>query len=207
VVIGTSKVPAWEDVPPRLHSFGHCAVCKEPGVIETTESDYGVFGDEQLFPVLPRGLPKGLLRDRVEVSYREAAKCSAAEAWLATAVMVRRTLEAIGQEFDPKAKRLLDGLEAMKRQGVISEELLQWAHHLRVLGNHGAHPGDEVVAPEDGQEAMEFLEAIAETIYVLRPKFERMKRRRERTAPSMNQSDHCGPGSRPGTPKESTDEG
>jgi hypothetical protein len=30
---------------------------------------------------------------------------------------------------------------------------------------------------------MEFLEAIAETIYVLRPKFEAMKKRREKPIP------------------------
>jgi hypothetical protein len=150
VVVGEHRLPRWEDIPPRVHSFGHCAVCGEPGVTETTAGPYGTEEDEQLFPSPPRTLPKRLLPPRVEVSYREAVKCASAEAWLATAVMVRRTLEAIGQEFDPKAKPLFAGLKAMKEKGVISEELLQWGDHLRFLGNVSAHPTDEVVEPEDG---------------------------------------------------------
>jgi hypothetical protein len=92
--------------------------------------------------------------------------------------MVRRTLEAIGKEFDPKARRLFDGLRAMKDRGAISEELLQWGDQLRFLGNIGAHPTADVVTPEDGRDALEFLNAIAETIYHLRPKFQAMHKRR-----------------------------
>ena len=105
------------------------------------------------------------------------------------AVMVRRTLEAIAREFDPDAKTLFKGLHAMKVKGLISEELSQWGDALRFIGNLGAHPTDDEVTKDDAQDAMEFLKAIVETIYDLRPKFKEMVARRQKDAePSEEQS-------------------
>jgi hypothetical protein len=114
-------------------------------------------------------------------------KCMAAGAWLAAAVMVRRTLEAIAREFDPSAKNLFSGLHAMKAKGLISEELSQWGDALRFIGNLGAHPTDEEVSQADAQDAMEFLKAIVETIYDLCPKFKEMVARRQKDAPAAEE--------------------
>jgi hypothetical protein len=177
-----------EDGPKRFYELGHCAACSNPGIVQNDQGNYGIWEEAQVFPVMSRGL-EGPLPKLVEVSYREAVKCSSAEAWLATVVMVRRTLEAIGKEFKPEAKRLFDGLKAMKEKGIISDELLEWGHQLRFLGNIGAHPTEEEVSPEDGRDAMEFLEAIAETIYHLRPKFEAMRARRAKKEASSASSE------------------
>jgi len=122
-----------------------------------------------------------VLPPKVDESFREAMQCEVAGAPLATAVMVRRTLEAIGREFAPDAKPLFRALHAMKDKGLISDELAQWGDALRFIGNIGAHPTDEVVTALDAREALDFLIAIVETIYVLRPKFHAMKVRREKT--------------------------
>ncbi len=123
-----------------------------------------------------------MLPPKVDESFREALRCEAAGAPLATAVMVRRTLEAIGREFaaDAKPLTLFKALHAMKDKGLISDELAQWGDALRFIGNIGAHPTDEVVTGLDAREALDFLVAIVETIYVLRPKFQAMKARREK---------------------------
>jgi len=119
--------------------LGHCAVCYRPAIIRQIEvaSDEFVF-DAQLYP--PPSKLDATLPDRVRESYSEAHKCASAQAWLATAVMVRRTLEAIGKEFDPTARNLFGGLRVMKEGGVISEEVWTWGEALRFLGNTGAHP-------------------------------------------------------------------
>ncbi len=49
------------------------------------------------------------------------------------------------------------------------------------IGNIGAHPTDEVVTALDAREALDFLVAIVETIYVLRRKFQAMKLDARRT--------------------------
>jgi hypothetical protein len=115
----------------------------------------------------------------VELSYSEAMRCESAEAWLATAVMVRRTMEAVGKDFNPNARNLAEGLKAMFNLGAISNELMEWGTELRFLGNVGAHPGGQRISHQDATDAMEFLAAIIETIYSLRPKFMAMRVRRK----------------------------
>jgi uncharacterized protein DUF4145 len=177
-----------EGLPPRHYLLGRCVVCSAPAIVVTEQIGPMTWRPQQLFPVQPRGIDAPL-PPLVDQSYREAVTCSSAGASLATVVMVRRTLEAIGKQFKPDANRLFDGLKAMKEQGIISAELLDWGDHLRFLGNIGAHPSEQVVSAEDGRDAMEFLEAIAETIFHLRPKFEAMKARRTKGKAKPGSSD------------------
>lgn len=58
----------------------------------------------------------------------------------------------------------------MKDNGLISEELLEWSNELRVLRNLGAHATSEKITGQDANEAIDFLQAILETLYHLRPK-------------------------------------
>ncbi len=170
-----------------VHWFGRCAMCAWPGVlcaIVTGAADGDHDDPEQLYPVPPDRERKDL-PPLVAESYREARVCAHGGVHIATAVMVRRTLEAVTKSFDPAAKNLHAGLRAMREQGVISEELFQWGDHLRFLGNIGAHPREgESVSERDAVDAMQFLEAIVETIYVLRPKFAEMMARRGAASPS-----------------------
>jgi len=131
----------------------------------------------QIYPPVRRAVDYKL-PSKVEQAYQEALKCESAEAWLATAVMVRRTLEAVGREFDPSVRSPAAGLLAMKEKGIISEEIANWGDALRFLGNIGAHPSDEEISAQDAKDALEFMGAIIETIYHLRPKFQAMKERR-----------------------------
>lgn len=161
--------------------LGRCAICGRPGVLSAlvTGPDPGDLTEpEQLYPVPPERQRKGLPA-LVAESYREARVCADGGVHIATAVMVRRTLEAVTKSFDSSARTLNGGLRAMREQGVISEELFRWGDHLRFLGNIGAHPHEgESVSERDALDAMQFLEAIIETIYVLRPKFAEMMARR-----------------------------
>lgn len=184
LVLAKHNVPGDDGEQVIQHFFGHCAGCNGVGLCtrQRTGPDEWEYDEQQAYPIATKPIDFAL-PEEVERSWREALTCASAGAWLATAVMVRRTLEAIGREFDPNSKRgLFEGLKSMKERGAISEELLQWGDQLRFLGNIGAHPTADAVTPEDGRDALEFLNAIAETIYHLRPKFQAMNKRRvERT--------------------------
>jgi hypothetical protein len=159
------------------YRFGHCVRCHRPGLIAELEVGHEEYAaSTQEYPVTRNVDAK--LPPRVDESFREALRCEVAGAPLATAVMVRRTLEAIGRTFDNEARTLARVLQTMKGKGLISEELAEWGDALRFIGNIGAHPTDDRVTMEDAREALDFLVAIVETIYVLRPKFEAMKARR-----------------------------
>jgi Domain of unknown function (DUF4145) len=169
-----------EGEPGTMYYFGHCVRCRHPGLISEMEIGPDEWSPQtQEYPA-PRSV-EAKLPPRVEESFREAVRCEIAGAPLATAVMVRRTLEAIGRTFDEKARTLAEVLRTMKNKGLISEELAQWGDALRFIGNIGAHPTGSAVTVEDAREALDFLVAIVETIYVLRPKFQKMKARRDGT--------------------------
>lgn len=162
-----------------VYRFGHCVRCRRPGLIAELE----VGPEEYLTPSQEYPASRNIdaqLPPKVEESFREALRCEIAGAPLATAVMVRRTLEAIGRTFDPDARTLAEVLRTMKEKGLISEEVAQWGDQLRFIGNIGAHPTDDVVSSQEAREALDFLVAIVETIYVLRPKFQKMMERREK---------------------------
>jgi len=168
-----------EDAVSYFYVLGHCALCSDPGIARAVET--GPDECDELVQLYPQRLGQGHLKlpKIVDQSYKEAIGAAASGLWLATAVMVRRTLEAIGKQFKPNARTLHEGLKAMHDQGIISDELRRWGDQLRFLGNIGAHATEDVISPQDGRDAVEFLEAIAETIYHLRPRFQAMLERRQ----------------------------
>ena len=158
--------------------FGHCVKCSSPGLAEYAQIDENKWSNSQLYPSL-RVAVDGMMPPKVAESYNEAINCELAGVSIATAVMVRRTLEAIGKEFAPNSRNLFQGLQNLLDQGIISNEMREWGDELRFLGNIGAHPTEhDAVTQEEAKEAIEFLNAIVETIYHLRPRFQAMKARR-----------------------------
>ncbi len=73
---------------------------------------------------------------------------------------------------------LTKGLKALLAEGKISAELWEWSDALRFLRNIGAHPSNDRISRDDAEDAFNLLQAILETLYHLRPKFEQMKVRR-----------------------------
>lgn len=181
MIVGTTGYTD-EDNDQHNVILGRCVKCGRPGVVEGRASQRNLLDRTQLYPKIIRksDVDRVALPSRVGESFREAALCEGVGAWLATAVMVRRTLEAIAKEFDASVKTLVAGLDTLRTNGLISEELHQWGTELRFIGNIGAHATDDVITRQDAQDAMEFLRAIVETIYLLRPKFQEMQLRRKK---------------------------
>lgn len=169
-----------DDTLEHTYVFGHCIRCGSPGILDEFQRYLDGPETSQLYP--SSRTVSSPLPPKVRESYEEAIRCEQAGVPIATAVMVRRTLEAIGRSFSPSSRTLYQGLERMAESGAISAEMKEWGDALRFLGNISAHPADDdAVTREEAREAMEFLDAIVETIYRLRPRFEAMKARRVRT--------------------------
>lgn len=148
--------------------------------------DFGL-GFEQdsyyrLYPKNERSL-NFFLPDIVRTSYDDAIKCERHQIWTAAVVMVGRALEAACKEAIPNSKSINDGLKKMLADGIISQELYDWANELRILRNLGAHATLAQIEQQDANESIDFLQAILETLYHLRPKFEQMKARRATASP------------------------
>ncbi len=171
------KLP--DEGPPQEYTFAHCDSCAKPAVFVREDMGDGFDKDSyyRVYPAQERHIGY-YLPDIVRQSYEEAVRCESAKTWMACVVMVGRTLEAVGKEFESSTRSVFEGLKSMHSKGLISQELLDWANELRVLRNLGAHATNERVDYFDATGALDFLQAILEILYELRPKFEKFKQRR-----------------------------
>lgn len=172
-----------EDGPPAEFTFAQCEACHGAALFIRENVGDGFENDSyyRVYPAHSRHIGF-LLPDIVRESYEEAVKCENAKAHVAQVVMVRRALEAVVKEHEPSARTLHAGLKAMSTNGLVSQELADWSNQLRVIGNLGAHPTKETVGYADATEALDFLQAMLEILYDLRPKFEIMRKRRANAA-------------------------
>lgn len=167
-----------DEGPPEEFSFAHCESCSHPAVFLREDVGDGFQNDTYYRVYPPHDRHIGfILPQVVRDSYEEAVRCETAKASIACAVMVGRTLEAVCKAYTPNATSIYQGLRTLHTNGVISQELLDWADHLRVIRNLGAHAGSAAVSRRDAQEALDFLQAILEILYYLRPKFEDIRSR------------------------------
>ncbi|HYW47655.1 MAG TPA: DUF4145 domain-containing protein [Bryobacteraceae bacterium] len=169
--------------PPIEYTLARCETCADAALFYREDMGDGFEGDNyyRLWPPHERHIGF-LLPDIVRQSYDEAVKCENAKAHLAAAVMVRRALEAVTKEYEPTARTLHSGMKALLESGIISKELSDWGDQLRVIGNLGAHATSEKIDAQDVAEAIDFLQAMLEILYDLRPRFEKMRLRRAANA-------------------------
>lgn len=165
--------------PPEETTFAACEECQSSALF--VREDFGEGFDEDSFYRIhpPHERHLGFyLPDIVRSSYEEAARCETSKAWLGCAVMVGRTLEAVCKEFDPAIKSIYQGLKDLHAKGTLSQDMLDWATELRLIRNIGAHATADKVSAIDAHESVDFLQAMLEIMYDLRPKFQKLKERR-----------------------------
>lgn len=172
---------------PEEYTLAACSVCGEPSLfyrqeVELQREKLEIAAPEfhRLYPPLPRVLDCHL-PESVDKPYLEACETELMHAPMACAVMIGRALEAACKDFDSQTKTIADGLRRMKDRGALTAELFEWASELRVLRNEAAHASQKDVTESDASEALDFLQAILEIVYDIRPKFERFKKRRATT--------------------------
>lgn len=103
--------------------------------------------------------------------YVEAVECFIASNYKAAATMARRTVQGVCLELGADVKkRLVDQIDDLMTQGILTKRLTALAHDVRVLGNDGAHPRDDGLdeIEEDGaQQGIEFVEHLLQHVYII----------------------------------------
>lgn len=158
-----------------------CPSCNQPFVATRTDEEVG---HEEwaggvwtgAFPGATfdlRGVPEAIGR-----GHREALMCFRANAYTATAVMCRRTLEAICKNKLTTKRNLAANLKELQENAVIDARLYEWADALRIVGNDAAHNVEEFMSKEDAKDGLDFTRAIIEYVYTFTDAFEKFKARR-----------------------------
>lgn len=168
--------------PPSEFSLLLCSrhECQEP-IVQVRE-DYGP-GFEADSPAIYYPAPRRLstaVPTPLRKAFDEARTCCQARAYLATLVMVRRTLEGTCADQGSNKRNLAASLKDLQSSGKIDGLLAEWADLLRLVGNEGAHFSlDANVSAQDAEDALDFAEALLDHLYVLRSRFDAFKGRRQ----------------------------
>lgn len=126
-------------------------------------------------PKLDPAIPSDVAND-----YVEAIKCFDVSACKASVVMCRRALQTSVIGKGASKGHLIDQIDELCTKGIITEDIKNWAHEIRLTGNIGAHPdGLENVTPEDAEDLIKFMEEYLNYVYIMPAKVA-AKRAREK---------------------------
>jgi hypothetical protein len=159
--------------------FASCEICWQTLVIRkrTEGEEKPQLVVEILWPAQERVLSE-TVPESLRQEHAEARACFNANAYTATVVMVRRTLEGVCSDHGITKKPLYAALEEMRSSGLIEGRLLEWAQELRVLGNDAAHFTGRVVGAQDAEDALSLAEALMDYMYVFSAQFDKFRMRR-----------------------------
>jgi hypothetical protein len=105
---------------------------------------------------------------QIAAVFQEAVRAAHADCPRASAVMARRTLEAITVEKGEATGTLADRLRRLASNGALVSTLADWAKEVRLVGNAGAHfdPID-TVSKKDAKELLVFVRELLRYLYEL----------------------------------------
>jgi HEPN domain-containing protein len=104
----------------------------------------------------------------VVAALSEAITCHANECYVASALMVRKTLEELCQDRQARGNNLKDRIRDLGTKIVLPQELLDGLDDLRLLGNDAAHIESreyDKVGKEEVEVAIEFAKEVLKATY------------------------------------------
>lgn len=124
--------------------------------------------------IYPNPLPKTVQEKTPEFLKRdmeEAYLCFSVGAYRATGVLARRALQLCCIEKGAPDKRLEEQIDWLLDQQIITKELKDWAHEVRLTGGDAAHPpkkvtDDERVEKNDADDILTLLEEFINILYI-----------------------------------------
>lgn len=117
---------------------------------------------------LPQNSPSNDIPKEIAEVYSEAVTALMANCPRASAVMSRRTLEAITESLGEANGTLAQRLAALSAKGVLLPTLSEWAKEVRLIGNNGAHFDPiRTVSMEDAKQLVDFMGELLKYLFEL----------------------------------------
>ena len=111
----------------------------------------------------PENIPVNVLE-----TFQESITCHSSGCYIASAIMVRRTLEEICSDKNVTGKNLKERLTNLGKHIVLPQELIEAMDELRLLGNDAAHleaKEYENISEQELGVAIKFTKEILKAIY------------------------------------------
>jgi Domain of unknown function (DUF4145) len=104
----------------------------------------------------------------VQSAFEEAIKCHAQSCFVASAIMVRKSLEELCSDRGAAGGNLKERIKALGTKAVLPQELLDGLDDLRLLGNDAAHIESQEyakVGKEEVEVGIEFAKEVLKAVY------------------------------------------
>lgn len=160
------EVKRWDE-PPGFGQFGVIvsatylcprAECHSPSLVFMEfRNDLGDTSGGDIVAQLPRGRPEPMegLPAPIESVRAEAWSCYYGGDFRAAIVMGRAAVQRAVRTLGGKGRDLYHEIDDLREQGVVTEELKDWAHEVRLAAREAAHP--EELGDVSHDEALESL--------------------------------------------------
>lgn len=129
------------------------------------------FAPFKLLAVYPLGTPNEQVGDGVPSDvaddFKEAQRCYFIRAYKATVIMCRRALQSSADEQQAKGATLQEQINDLHTAGKITKALQEFAHHLRMTGNKGAHSDVGKISADDALDMLQFTQQYLDHVYIM----------------------------------------
>jgi hypothetical protein len=109
------------------------------------------------------GIPENVLN-----ALEQAVDCHAQGSYIASAIMIRKTMEEVCHHFEAKGGNLEKRIEALGEKVILPKPLLDGMHSLRYLGNDAAHVECRTyndVGEQEVQTGIRFVKEILKSLF------------------------------------------
>jgi hypothetical protein len=124
--------------------------------------------------IYPNPLPKSLHKKTPEFlkgDLEEANVCFSVGAFRATGVLARRALQLCCIDKGAPDKKLQEQIDWLLEKQIITKDLKEWAHEVRLTGNDAAHPPKDpskniAITQDDAEDILILLEKFIDILYI-----------------------------------------
>ena len=84
--------------------------------------------------------------------------------------MCRRALQTSLIQKGAEKEKSVEQIDELSDKEIITEDIKNWAHEIRLKGNIGAHPdqdGLKDVTPQDAEDLIRFMEEYLNYVYIM----------------------------------------
>lgn len=172
-----------------LQAAFQCDQCKRLSVgVVSAEGSHGQHqawledsGFTEFLPARSAGKDFPDVIDPIAAAADEAHRCLSAGAPRGAVALARAVVEATAKNQGVTTGSLMNKIDALAKQGVISNHMRDAAHEIRFAGNEVAHGdlAEEPMSSDDARDVLDLMDAILERVYQEPAKVARVRERRE----------------------------
>lgn len=130
--------------------------------------DYGSRSVLDSYPITKLDFNRDDIPTKIAETFEEAITCHANKCYIASAIMVRKTLEQLCKDKGAEGRNLKERIQALIETITMPKELKEGMDVLRVLGNNAAHvelTDFDVISKNELEISIDFTKEILKSVY------------------------------------------